>query len=66
MKRLKTKQSHGCDFCREGGVTRQAKWRNHGFSKCACDEHKPVLQLKEDRQRQMDSYQTEAEFQLGV
>jgi hypothetical protein len=66
LKRLKPKQKHGCDWCRDDGLKVPGVYRNMGFNKVACEDHLPELLTGEKRQAINDSYQTDAEFQLGV
>ena len=67
MRRLKSKQrGPWCDWCKEDDIKTRAVWRGFMFSKFACEDHREHLESRDEEQQQRDSYQTDAEFQLGV
>ena len=55
MRRLKAKQRHGCDYCRNHGVKRPAVWTEQ--SKFACEDHKGHIEAERD-----DGYRTQADY----
>lgn len=63
VRKLRAKQRG--PFCSFGCSVR-ATHRGCGFTKFACAEHLHVLQFVDTQQSKRDSYQSDAEWQLGI
>lgn len=62
IRRLRGKQGGPkCSYC-----TERADWRGVYFTMFACAEHLPKLEGDDSDQAQRDSYQSDAEWSLGI